>query len=91
LHGLAEAAQRRGDLEAARQLLVRILGPATSQPQQPAAASALSAFEHILGAAAVSAPPSAAEPSTADAEHWAHGDYGWLLFNKGDYQVCNSA
>lgn len=92
MRGLAQAALKRVDAEAAEQLLLQLLGRADSQRPQPKSQpqNDLSAFEHILGLA----PPSDA-PSTSQfdppAEHWAHGDYGWLLFGRGDYQVRNSA
>ncbi|BDA47118.1 probable tetratricopeptide repeat protein 37 [Coccomyxa sp. Obi] len=97
MRGLARAAAARGDREAARQLHARILGPAARPPQPPPARSArtpavnpLAAFEHILGAAAVGPPPApeqALEEATPpDAEHWAHGDYGWFLFKECEYE-----
>ena len=97
LSGLACAAAARGDREAARQLHARVLGPAMSHPPPPRSARApsnpLAAFEHILGAAArvpAAGPEAAAvsETTPPDAEHWAHGEYGWFLFNEGNYEVC---
>lgn len=35
-------------------------------------------YERILGKAALGRGP---------AEHWAHADYGWLLYQEGDVQV----
>ena len=39
---------------------------------------AMAQYERILGKAALGRGP---------AEHWAHADYGWLLFQEGDLQV----
>ena len=88
LRGLAQVALARGDAAAAEQLYRRILGPAVDLParQQPQAAqpAALSASEHILGIAPTDTPAAAATVG----EHWAHGDYGWLLFEQGRTEVC---
>jgi hypothetical protein len=92
LRGLALAAAAHGDAEAAEQLLLLLLGahgPQKLQKPQPAA-NPLAAFEHILGLAAPKAEalaPQAAAAPGPEVEHWAHGDYGWLLFARGDYQV----
>ena len=61
----------------------RLLG---KQPAR-AAASSLAAFQHILGASAVSAQPSP-QGSNQEAEHWAHGWYGWALFKAGRLKVA---
>jgi tetratricopeptide (TPR) repeat protein len=39
--------------------------------------AALSQYERILGKAALGRGP---------AEHWAHADYGWLLYQQGDLE-----
>jgi len=94
LRGLARAAAARGDTEAARQLHVRILGaalaqsvPPASSAQRPSQANPLAAFQHILGAAALGPAAPVQETSPPDADHWAHGDYGWFLFEQGDFEV----
>jgi tetratricopeptide (TPR) repeat protein len=43
--------------------------------------AALSQYERILGKAALGRGP---------AEHWAHADYGWLLFKDGDLEHAKS-
>lgn len=87
LRGLAQIAGAKGDAVAAEQLYRRILSPAADLPahQQPMqqVPAALSALEHILGAA----PSQAAPAPAAVGEHWAHGDYGWLLFEQGRIEV----
>ena len=95
LRGLAQIAGAKGDAGAAEQLLRRILGPAADLParqqqpspeqQQQQSFAALSALEHILGAAASQAPAPAFPPAAG--EHWAHGDYGWHLFERGRVEV----
>ena len=52
-----------------------------------AAANPLAAFQHILGASAVSAQPSP-QGTDQEAEHWAHGGYGWALFKAGRLKVA---
>lgn len=94
LRGLARAAALRGNTEAAERLYERILGKAArlsghrQAQQERAAASAISAFEHLLGGGE---PNGAAEEepdqAPATAEHWAHGDYGWLLHEQGRHEV----
>ena len=61
----------------------RLLG---KQPVR-AAANPLAAFQHILGPSAVNAQPSP-QGSDQDAEHWAHGGYGWALFKAGRLKVA---
>jgi hypothetical protein len=96
LRGLARAAALRGDAEAAGQLYARILGKAArlsghrQVQQERAAASAMSAFEHLLGGGAPNgSAEEVEEPDQAPraAEHWAHGDYGWLLLEQGRHEV----
>ena len=36
---------------------------------------------------AQAAAPGATPPV---AEHWAHGEYGWFLFEEGGFEVCLS-
>lgn len=97
LRGLARAAAARGDQEAARRLHARMLGPAArpARSVRAPAANPLAAFEHILGATALDpspVPEQAPEEATPpDAEHWAHGDYGWFLFEEGEYEVRPTA
>lgn len=79
---LAASELKNGNTAEALRLYERLLG----QRQRGAAASALSAFEHILGSSAVRAQPSPPDRES-NAEHWAHGDYGWALFIAGRLEV----
>lgn len=78
-------------LPAACRARVRTLGPPPELPYPPLLPSllwqvalergdrpaAMAQYERILGKAALGRGP---------AEHWAHADYGWLLFQEGDTQ-----
>ena len=83
VRGLAACELNSGNTAEALRLYERLLGH--QQPQ--AAANPLAAFEHILGSAAVSAQPPHSD-DLPDAEHWAHGEYGWALFTAGRLEVC---
>ena len=79
---LAASELKGGNAAEALRLYERLLG----HQQRGAAASPLSAFEHILGSSAVHAQPSPPD-TVSNAEHWVHGNYGWALFMAGRLKV----
>ena len=98
LHGLARLTAGAGNAEAAEQLYLRILGRAADLSaqrlarQEQAKASALAAFEHLLGGSGSEmALEDGARAEPALAEHGAHGEFGWLLHQQGRNEVLSCA
>ena len=82
MRGLAACELSSDNAPEALRMCERLLG---KQPAK-AAANPLAAFQHILGPSAVIAQPSPQE-SNQEAEHWAHGAYGWALFKASRLKV----
>ena len=80
--GLAAAELKSGNTAEALRLFECLLG----RQQRKASANPLAAFEDILGSSAARAQPSPPDHSV-EAEHWAHGEYGWALFTAGRLKV----
>jgi hypothetical protein len=83
VRGLAACELSSGNTPEAVRLYERLLGKEPSR----AAAHPLAAFQHILGPSAGGVQPSP-QGDDQQAEHWAHGGYGWALFEAGRLKVA---
>lgn len=86
LRGLAACELKTGNTAGALRTYKRLLG--IGQPPE-AAPNPLAAFEHLLGTSASRGQPSPDQAKAVKAQHWAHGEYGWALFQAGRLQVLS--